>query len=410
MKGFWCSIFFLLVATISLTAHAQDKSPVGSYHIQQIDGLFQQGGISQGWVKLDRRGRVELSGAYENEKQVDLAFSLAQSVVGVRWVSPVKPEGIKVKEWERKLEQLFPTKPGSEIVASADDDDAPGPVGHKYALLVGIARFKKRINPLKYTDKDARDFYDFLTDPAGGNFPRENVILLTNEEATRQNIQRALDSIREKAQADDLVLVYLSSHGTPPDKYGGVHVVAYDTEVIPRQRVWETSVSEDILQGFINGVKAKRLIVVLDACYSNGAYSKIAGFLPPGGKSLGADDEEGSGRSRTYMAKRLLGAKDLIPEEPGALSPKGWGKVLFSASNGDERSWELDSLQNSAFTHFFIRGLRASQGVLKEAFDYAHPRVVEAVRKEKGEEIEQHPQITPSRKEWNMSIAVLSRR
>jgi len=107
--------------------------------------------------------------------------------------------------------------------------------------------------------------------------------------------------------------------------------VTYDAEVKPRERIWETSLTEGILRDFIQNVRTKRLIVIMDACYSNGAYGQIAGFLPEGGKSLGAGWDEGYGRSQRDMAQRLLGAKELVLTGPSP--PKGWAKILISASD-----------------------------------------------------------------------------
>ncbi len=76
-------------------------------HINEIMGLFTRSQIAKGYVELDQHGRIELKGEYADEKEVDTAFSLAQTVVGIKWVSPVTPENIKVKEWEKKLGGLF---------------------------------------------------------------------------------------------------------------------------------------------------------------------------------------------------------------------------------------------------------------------------------------------------------------
>ena len=86
--------------------------------------------------------------------------------------------------------------------------------------------------------------------------------------------------------------------------------------------------------------------------------------------------------------------------------PDGWGKVLISASDAGERSWESDQLRNSVFTRFLIDGLRANRGAVEEAFDYSKPKVKQQVKLEKGAEVEQNPQLTPNRTNWNMSLAV----
>jgi len=393
------------------------SSPVKDIHLKSINALFKESGIKSGSVGYDRYGRVELKGEYKDEREVDLGFSIAQTVVGVRWVSPVVPENIRVKEWEKKFSDLFgKIKPSKEkekpLGPIVHYDTLPGPIAEKYALIVGVGRFQETsITPLQYAEKDAKDFYTYLTSPIGGKFKKENVILLTNEQATSSNVKAALDKISNMARPDDLVLIYFSSHGTPPDKFGGVHIVTYDSQPIPRPEIWKTSLTENILKEFIQTVKAKRLIVIMDACYSNGAYKNVQGFLPPGGKSLGAEDEEGFGISKKYMAQRLLGAKDFVIEEEAQESKEapldasnGWGKVLISASDEGEKSWESDNLKNSIFTYYFVSGLR-KYGSIKDAFDYSKPLVKRSVKAEKGEDVEQNPQLTPSRKEWNFSLS-----
>lgn len=368
-----------------------EGSPITESQLNQINNLFRQNGIDKGSVIRDERGRVELKGSYEDETEVDLAFSLAQTVVGVKLVSPITPENIKVKEWEKCLERILSGeirgRCGPELTPTGDFNDAPpGPIAEKYALVVGINRYKNGIQPLKHASKDALDFYSFLVNPRGGNFRKENVTHIRDEYATRVAVKNAMDRIRSRAKEDDLVLLYLSSHGTPPDKFGGVHIVTYDSEVKPRQRIWETSITGDILREFIQGVRAKRLIIIIDACYSNGAYTQIAGFLPSGGKSLG---EEGYGISREYMARRLLGAKGIVPDEPISITPpqdsrlpNGWGKVLISASDAGEESWESDILQSGIFTYYFLQGLKAYNGTIKKAFYYSKPLVNRKVKEE----------------------------
>jgi hypothetical protein len=315
------AVFITCIALTTL-AHAQENtfpSPVTDLHLTRVNSLFKADGIASGWATRDHRGRVELKGAFHNEREVDRAFSLAQTVVGVRWVSPVTPQQIKVKDWEDCFSRLFSREPCRPFIepppSTVASDAAPGPVAQRYALVVGVGQFRNNIQPLQYANKDAYDFYSYLVLPTGGDFHRDNVILLRDQRATRHAILLALQTIRERAHEDDLVLLYFSSHGTPPDKFGGVHLVTHDSEVSPRERIWNTALTEVILRDFIQGVRAKRLIVLLDACYSNGAYNRITGFLPQGGKSLDTGADEGMGRSSRQMAERLLGAKDLVLDQ-----------------------------------------------------------------------------------------------
>lgn len=402
----------LAVLVLAATAWAE-PSPVSERHLGEINAALQRQGIANGHVDFDDWGRVALKGEYRDEREVDAAFSLAQTVVGVRWVSPVTPENIRVKEWERRIGSLFSRARVLKPEARIDTEGPPGPVRNKYALVVGVGRFKYGINPLEFAAFDAMSMHRFLTDPRRGRFPRENTILLTDEEATLAQVTRAMERIRREAERDDLVVVYISSHGSPPDKRGAVNIITHDTEIKPRERVWHTSITEEALKEFVDGLRARRLVMILDTCYSNGAYRAVPGFLPPGGKSLGSDDDEGYGINRE-QGRRLLGAKDLVMDAPPpdrdgqkgvAGDDQGWGKVLIGASGSGERSWESDQLRNSIFTYYFVDGLKRYDGSVQGAFYHAKPLVNRRVREEKGEDIEQTPQVLATNPNWNINVA-----
>lgn len=415
-RGTYCqSLMALLMGVLilfcSMPAAAQEQSPVTDAHLQQINALFKQNNVPLGHAAFDQYNRVILKGEYADEQEVDRAFSLAQTVVGVRWVSPVTPENIKVKEWERRIGSLFSRS--RVIQQSGSLDTPPGPVRNRYAIVVGVGRFMEQgINPLQFSVRDAESFYRFLADAGKTSFPRENIIYLTNQQATKSNIQNAFNRIKSLAREDDLVVFYMSSHGAPPDKNGAVNLVTYDTELRPRERVWHTSLNEQMLRDFTEGVRAKRLVMILDTCYSNGAYRRVPGFLPPGGKSLGSDDREGYGISQG-QGRRVLGAKDLVLEDSPRTASRaqsknltmddGWGKVMVGASTGGQQSWESDQLRQSIFTYYFVDGLRKNNGSVRNAFYYAQPRVSDRVRSEKG--AEQNPQIMATTNNWDMKIA-----
>ena len=86
-------VLLLTAALLLITADAlfAASTPVTTAHINEIRGMLTRSQITKGYVELDQYGRIELKGEYADEKEVDTAFSLAQTVVGVKWVSPVTP-------------------------------------------------------------------------------------------------------------------------------------------------------------------------------------------------------------------------------------------------------------------------------------------------------------------------------
>lgn len=414
-QGYSRRVVMLLAGILMLIcwmpAAAAEQSPVTDSHLQQINASFKNNRVPLGYAVLDEYGRVILKGEYADEQEVDRAFSLAQTVVGVRWVSPVTPENIRVKEWERRIGSLFSR--ARVVKESGSVDTPPGPVRNRYAVVVGVGQFMESgITPLQYSVRDAESFYRFLAESGKSSFPRENITYLTNQQATKANIQNAFNRIKSLAREDDLVVFYMSSHGAPPDKNGAVNLVTYDTELRPRERVWHTSVNEQMLRDFTEGVRAKRLVMILDTCYSNGAYRQVPGFLPPGGKSLGSDDREGYGISQG-QGRRVLGSKDIVLEDTPRSRPAanaknlnmddGWGKVMVGASTGGQQSWESDQLRQSIFTYYFVDGLKRNNGSVQNAFYYAQPKVADRVRSEKG--AEQNPQIMATTSNWDMKLA-----
>ena len=310
------------------------------------------------------------------------------------------------------------TSTQQEPNASETAIDPLAAVGKKYALLIGVGEFKeKKIQKLEFASKDAQDFYVYLSDPKGGGFKKQNVVLLRNKDATRDRIKRELEKLKAKVKPEDLLVFYVSSHGTPPDKFGGLNVVTYDSEVKPRERIWKTSLNERDLRSFIRGVRTRHLVVIMDACYSNAAYDKIPGFIRTGGKTLTVDDDEGWGRSGQDLALRLLGddndgSKGLDDEEEGSKGLPGdrkastFGKLLISASDAREKSWESKILGNSIFTRYFIEGLQLKKGTVRDSFEYARPLVIKRVKEEKGDDISQTPQIVSNPKDLNVSMSV----
>jgi hypothetical protein len=144
--------------------------------------------------------------------------------------------------------------------------------GRKFALIVGISRYKFHDGGLKdlaYADADARAVREFLERPAGGNFAAADIHYLENEKATVGAMRAALQQFLSKAGAGDLVFLYLAGHGTP-DPYAPqtLYFILHDTKVADMPG---TALPMKELQETLDyNLRAERVVVFIDACHSAG--------------------------------------------------------------------------------------------------------------------------------------------
>jgi len=243
---------------------------------------------------------------------------------------------------------------GSKTIAPST-----APIGDKWAVVVGIADFRDPSIPkLKYSSKDARDFYDFLTSDAGGRFQKDHVRLLLDQDATKVNIMDALgDSFLPHGVAPgDLVVIYVSTHGSPAgaDINGVNYIIPYDTQI---HKLFATGLEmNQLLRVIKERVHSNRIVLVMDTCYSGaGAMAEHKGLF------------------RTNIDPQKVAS--------------GIGSLVISSSAPDQRSWESDELKNSYFTRYFIDalGTNAAKVPIDQAFKSMKDRVQASVLKDKGE-------------------------
>jgi hypothetical protein len=275
-----------------------------------------------------------------------------------------------------------PAAGGGGVVAKPAEP-LPSYVRAKYALIVGIGRFKDpEISTLHFAAKDARDLYAVLIDPRYGRFNPSEVTLLTDEKATRANILNALQEIFLKAREDDLVFLYVSSHGSRQrndDGLGGVgFIVTYDTSL---KNIWLDALDYEGFSRQASLFKARRKVVFLDTCFSGQAFHK------DGEKALFID----------------VGG---VGEKTARLFLSGEGTYVVTSSRSNERSYESETLENSYFTHYLMAALKrgTEPPTIKEIFTILDREVPAAVARDKGEP--QHPQIVPSSGPSDLRIGV----
>lgn len=267
---------------------------------------------------------------------------------------------------------------------------APRPAGpppkyvrRKHALLIGIGAFADPTIPaLQYPAKDAKDIARTLSDPNVGRFSPGNVTVLTDAQATRASVLDALQELILKAQEEDLVVLYLSSHGSPNRDGTGLagvgYIVTHDTE---KKTMWRDALEYRSFADKVSLIKARRKVLFLDTCYSGQASR-------PGAKALML---EGVG----------------VGESTAKMFLSGEGTYVISSSRDNERSWESDAFKNGYFTHFLIQALRQGQEppTIRQVFDHIARAVPETVAREKQEP--QHPVMYPNDTQADVRIGVI---
>lgn len=249
---------------------------------------------------------------------------------------------------------------GSETAANAATPNAMGAHAtgaQKWALVIGIGRFADRAIPqLNYTAGDAQAFADALSDAGVGRFPKANVHVLTNDQATTKNIKEQMNWIARHAQPSDMVVIYLATHGSPreTDSVSGLnYLVTYDTEIHSvdtpdEDALYATALPMvDVANMVSSRMKALRTLVVLDACYSGGAAKNGARMM-------------GAGIANAAPSPAMLQRMS-----------EGSGRIVLGASRVDQESLESDALRHGYFTYFLLKRLRENNGMTPLSQVYA---------------------------------------
>lgn len=209
--------------------------------------------------------------------------------------------------------------------------------GKRWAVVVGLSEYHDRgITPLKYADRDARAFYDFLISgrAGAGGFPKENVVLLLNREATAQNLRTALVSFLKEATEDDQVVIYFAGHGAPdPERLSDLYLLTYDTRV---NNISGTAYPMDDMASATRRILARDIVVITDACHSAGVGGQVS--------------------------RRNVGANQINQAFLEQLNASAGGLTIFTASQATQASHEGPQWGSGhgVFTHYMLEALRGA--------------------------------------------------
>jgi len=219
--------------------------------------------------------------------------------------------------------------------------------GQRWAVVIGISRYKDtRIPVLRYASDDAKSFYKWLISPKGGKYAPANVKLLIDQDASYGNIRDALFVWLKQALEEDVVTIYFAGHGSPdsPDSSDNLFLLPYNAQydniTTTGFPMWDI---ETALKRFI---KAKKVVVIADACHSGGI-----------GQSFD-------------VARRADRAIVVNPISSGLqnLSQIGGGVCVISASDDKQFSQESKNWGggHGVFTYFLLEGLKGKADYNKD--------------------------------------------
>jgi hypothetical protein len=209
-----------------------------------------------------------------------------------------------------------------------------------WAVVVGVAAYD-HMPVLRYTDDDAYRFYAFLKSLEGGALPDEQVKVLIDEDATRENVLNTIGEIFDMAGPNDLVIFYFSGHGLN----GSFLPIDFDG--------FNNKITHEEIANLFNKCKAKFKLCLADACHSG-----------------------------SLIALRSVETEPVLVQYYQTLSKSVSGTALIMSSKAEETSLESAGLRQGVFSHFLIRGLKGEADknkdkvvTVQELFDFIYHNV-----------------------------------
>lgn len=194
-----------------------------------------------------------------------------------------------------------------------------------FALIIGVG------GDLPATAADAAAINVILTNPENGGYLAENITLLVEQNATKEQIIFALDELISKTKKlkNSTVIIYYSGHGLQvPDIATPSHFIYYlKTSGFDENDKEKTMLNGSLFSEKVNKIKADKLLILLDCCHADGMKkNKISEF-------------------EDMMVEEKNSNRGLLTQ-----LNSGEGRVFISACDDHEESVILPGSTNSLFT------------------------------------------------------------
>ncbi len=158
--------------------------------------------------------------------------------------------------------------------------------GNRRAVIIGIDKYEdKKINSLQGAESDAIDIYNRLSNPKIGHFKiSEKEEFLLGNNATFDNIRKAISRLFWKTEGSDLALFYFSGHGFQ-DGSGNTYIAPFN---MCKDEPFLHGINIEELKRLFHNPINRTNIIILDCCHGDVATAK------------------GDGKSKNGMLKELF--------------------------------------------------------------------------------------------------------
>lgn len=157
----------------------------------------------------------------------------------------------------------------------------------KKALVVGIDKYFNPDWNLQGCSLDAAIMSGILQDHY--DFPRDNIRLVLDKRATKENILKRLDWLVKDATPGDVLVFFYAGHGSQVrDRNGDELEDRMDEILCPSDLNWDDPLTDDILdQHFSRVPEGANLTIIFDCCHSGTGTRSLYVPVSPEGEIQG---------------------------------------------------------------------------------------------------------------------------
>lgn len=236
-----------------------------------------------------------------------------------------------------------------QVIQTRRGTDVPGRL---FILAVGVSCYGEAALSLRYAAKDAQDLAQALG-RYQKHFSQVLTRLLIDRGATREALLASRAFLQE-TQVNDQVVFFLAGHGALFD--GAYCFLPHDFD--STQPV-ATGVSYDYIEALLDGIAARRRLVLMDTCHAGEedlVVPQHSGPAQPPGADVRAYRHIGP--QRRQRDAPAAGVTDRALEGLFADLRRSAGAFVIAASGAAEYAVESPQLSNGVFTHSVLEALQ----------------------------------------------------